>query len=57
MPRQALDLARQFGSEVWQASCLNRLADIATARGDVLRAIALRAESKSIYTDPYENLD
>ncbi len=49
---EALDLARQFGSPIWQASCLNRLAEIATSRGNLSQANALKAESKSIYEEP-----
>ena len=49
---EALDLARQFGSPIWQADCLNNLAGIATSRGNLSQATALKAESKSIYEEP-----
>lgn len=49
---EALALARELGSAVWQASCLDRLAEFAATRGDTDRSNALRTESKSIYQEP-----
>jgi tetratricopeptide (TPR) repeat protein len=49
---EALALCRKFGSPIWEAGCLNRLAEIARLRGDTSRAEALEAESRSIYEEP-----
>jgi tetratricopeptide (TPR) repeat protein len=50
--QEVLELCRQFGSPIWEASSLKRLAEIARLRGDSARADALEAESKSVYDEP-----
>jgi tetratricopeptide (TPR) repeat protein len=50
--REAPALCRSFGSAVWEAGCLDRLAEIAHKRGDLAAAEALSAESRSVYEPP-----
>ena len=50
--QEALALCRQFGSPIWEAGCLNRLAEIARSRGEEARAEELERESKTLYDEP-----
>ena len=50
--QEALELCRAFGSPIWEADRLNRLAEIARCRGNIARAEALERESKTVYEEP-----
>lgn len=50
--QEALALCRQFGSPIWEAGCLDRLAEIARSRGEEAKAEELERESKNLYDEP-----
>jgi hypothetical protein len=54
---EALELCRQIGSPIWEASRLKSLAEIARLRGDKVRAEELEAESRRVYQEPEVDLE